>query len=67
MESQSDSKFTPPCPFCGHGRGRAREVAMQHHERTVTYSCSACDQSWTETDHVQSSGVWEEPPELKPI
>jgi hypothetical protein len=41
MEPQAKSQFTPPCPFCGHGRGAPNEVVLQHYERTVTYVCPA--------------------------
>ena len=68
MDSQSGSQFTPPCPFCGHGAGRVKEVTLQHYERTVTFVCRSCDQTWTATDHVQSAGAaWEEQPSLKLI
>lgn len=64
MESQSNAEFTPPCPVCGHDRGRATTVTIHHRERTVTYVCRACDETWTATDSLtqESSGLWEEPP-----
>ena len=67
MDSQSNSQLMPPCPFCGRGYGKVNEVTLQHYERTVTFMCRACDQTWTSTDNLQSLSGPEEGPSLKMI
>ena len=60
MESQPDGKFTSPCPFCSGESGVPRAVTMQQQERTVTYVCRACKNTWNETDQterIEATGV----------
>ena len=61
MDSQSASQFMTPCPFCGHGYGRVNEVTLQHYERTITFVCRACHQTWTATENLQTLSGPEEP------
>ena len=66
MESQSDAQSTPQCPFCGHGHGSANTMSIYRYERTITYVCLSCKQTWTATDDVQSAGLFEaEPTQLR--
>ena len=68
MESQPQAQFDPPCPFCGHGAGAPNTVAIHRNQRTITYVCHACEQTWTAIDHVQSTSLFgEEPTQLKLI
>jgi hypothetical protein len=60
MEPRAESQFTPPCPLCGQGHGRPNGVLMQNHERTITFVCNACDQTWTAMDRVQPTRSWQE-------
>ena len=63
MEYSSNIEFSPPCPFCGDGHGKATTVSMRSYERLITYVCHDCEQTWTTTDRIQESeGLWDDPP-----
>ena len=61
--SQSNATFRPPCPLCGRSHGAARTVLMHGPERTITYVCAACKNTWKATDYTPSTSFkWGEPP-----
>jgi len=63
VNSQSNTAFRPSCPRCGRSHGSARTVLMQGPERTITYVCDACKNTWKATDYTRSTAfTWGTPP-----